>query len=120
MDLAAPMTAATERLLQAGLLGVFVLIFAIAIVVLWREAKQERVAYLKQIEETQKARIDDAKASHAQMLSVVQQCTQALGTASSTMVTQKETMMELRDTLREFGDELRSFGEDHRNRPRGR
>jgi len=114
-----PITMATERLLQAGLLGVFVVVFATAIVVLWRESGRERTTLLKQIDDVQKARVDDAKAAHAQMLSIIQQCTAALGTAAVTLTAQKEATNELRDTLRSFGDELRGFDSDGR-RLRGR
>jgi carboxylesterase type B len=119
MNPAEPIAMATERLLQAGLLGVFVVVFAGAVVVLWRESGRERTALLKQIDDAQKARVEDAKAAHAQMLAVIQQCTSALGTAATTSATQKEAINELRDTLRNFGEELRSFGDDFR-RPRSR
>ena len=119
MNPAEPIAMATERLLQAGLLGVFVVVFAGAIVVLWRESGRERTARLKQIDDAQNARVEDAKAAHAQMLAVIQQCTSALGIAATTSVTQKEAINELRDTLRNFGEELRSFGDDFR-RPRSR
>lgn len=120
MDPTVPLTAASERLLQAGLLGVFVMVFAIVIYVLWKDSKVERTTYLKQIDDLQKERINDTKATQAQMLAVVQQCTQMLATASSTMEHQKEATTELRNTLREFGEELRAFGEELRSRPRGR
>jgi len=119
MDPTAPITMATERLLQAGLLGVFVVVFAGAIVVLWRESGRGRTAHLKQIDDVQKARVDDVKGSHAQMLSIIQQCTAALATAATTLTAQKEATDELRDTLRSFGDDLRNHGDDFR-RPRGR
>lgn len=119
MNPAEPITMATERLLQAGLLGVFVVVFAGAIVVLWRESGRERTALLKQIDDAQKARVDDAKAAHAQMLAIIQQCTSALATAATAATAQKEATHELRDTLRNFGEELRSFGDDFR-RPRSR
>jgi hypothetical protein len=44
MDPVAPITTATERLLQAGLLGVFVVVFGLVIYGLWRESKEERAA----------------------------------------------------------------------------
>jgi hypothetical protein len=118
MDPVAPITTATERLLQAGLLGVFVVVFGLVIYALWRESKEERQAFMKQLDDLHKARVDDTKAAQAQMVSVIQQCTQALTTTSSTMESQKEATVELRNTLREFGDELRTFGDDLRNRPR--
>lgn len=120
MDATGPLTTATERLLQAGLLGVFVLIFGIVIWALWRDSKEERGVFLAQLDALHKARVDDTKASQAQMLAVIQQCAQALATAASTSESQKEAVVELRHTLKEFGDDLRAFGDELRNRPRGR
>lgn len=120
MDPVVPLTSATERLLQAGLLGVFVLVFGVVIYALWREAKEERATFLSQLDALHKARVDDGKAAQTQMISVIQQCTQALVTAASTMESQKEATVELRHTLKEFGDELRAFGDELRSRPRGR
>ena len=118
-EAAGTLTTATERLLQAGLLGVFVLVFGLVIYALWKDAKEERASFFAQLNDLQKARIDDTKAAQAQMLAVIQQCTQALVTAASTTEGQKEAVVELRHTLKEFGDELRAFGDELR-RPRGR
>lgn len=101
-------TAATDRLLQYGVLGIMVIVFGVVIWVLWRDFARERKEYVDALRDLQLSRVEDAKATQTQMIEVVKQCTMALSSAATTIETFRETMIELRDTLRDFGDELRN------------
>jgi len=109
-------SAATERLLQYGLLGILVLIFGVVIYVLWRESKTERLAYMAALERLQEARIKDANDSKAQLLDLVKQCTTALTAVTATLEQQENAMVEVRNGLKELSDLLRTLVENLRSR----
>lgn len=111
MDPTAPMNAAINQFLQSGLLGAAVLVLGVVIVAQWRDAKAERTAFLRQIDELQRARIDDGKAVQQQMHEVVKQCTQSIVTVTSTLDSLREAMVETRNTIRATGDEIRELSD---------
>lgn len=113
----APLNTAVNQFLQAGLLGAAVLILGAVIIAQWRDAKAERVEFLKQIHDLQRARIDDGKAVQTQMLEVVKQCTQALVTVTSTLEGQRDAMTELRNAFRDLGEEMRGLRDSVRQQP---
>lgn len=53
---------ATERLFQYGVLGVFVVVFALVIFVLWREGHKERKEFIKKLDDQQKTYTDKIEA----------------------------------------------------------
>ena len=105
-------TTAADQLIQSGLMGTMLVIFSVVIIYLWRESKAERLFFLEQVKGVQQARIDDQKATQAQLLDLVKQCTTALTSVSATLEQQREATIELRGALRDLGEELRAFGDD--------
>jgi len=103
------LTSAGDQLLQAGLLGTFVLIFGVVIVWLYREGRTERTAMMLQISDLQKERVKDAQFHRDQLVEVIRQCTTALTSVTTTLEGQKDAMMELRDAFREVAGEMREM-----------
>lgn len=104
-----------DQLFQYGVLGVFCFVFLAAIFYLWREGREERKMLINEITRLQQLRVDDAKATQAQLIEIARQSTLALSNVTSVVETTRLTMIEVRDTLRELGDEVRNS-----RGPRGR
>lgn len=138
-------SAATERLAQYGLLGILVAVFGFVIWYLWRDAKNERKAYQRQIQEmrdacekekvelrkefheereklqekideSQDARIADAKGFQSETVKLTSQVTLAIASANTLMEGQRDATLETRGALREQTEELRNLSEDIRDR----
>lgn len=109
---------ASSQLLDYGVLGLFALLFIIAIGALWRDAKNERTEMLTKLEAAQKEHRDDMKATQTQLLDIVKQSNHALGDVAGALDRNREATAELRATFKEFGEELRTLGDEMRQRPR--
>lgn len=106
-----PLDQVYGELLQAGLLGCFVLIFGLVIVWLYREMKTERALLMQQIALLQAERVRDAQLHRDQIVEIVRQSNLALSNATNTLESQREAMMELRNAFREVAEEMRTLSE---------
>lgn len=128
---------ATERLFQYGVLGIFVVVFALVIIFLWREnakAQREFIAKLEsfvtKIEELQKEhaanlattraeydtkleriwqmRIQDKDGMQERFTSMVKESTIAMGSCVGMLESTKETMSEVKDTMKVISNDIRT------------
>lgn len=80
------------------------------------KAEEERDGLQKKIDESQTARIGDAKAFQADTLNMARQVTLAITNANTLMDSQRDATLEVRGALREQTEELRTLGNDIRDR----
>lgn len=104
---AGPLTQASDAFLQAGLTGALCVIFGVVIVVLWRDAKEERTALITRLEAIQNLRVQESKEVQDKLIGVVEKCTSALTNVGATMEQSRETMIEVRNAIRELAAEVR-------------
>lgn len=104
---AGPLTQASDAFLQAGLTGGLCVVFAVVIVALWRDAKDERTTLLARFEAIQNLRVQESKEVQDKLIGVVEKCTIALTNVNATMEQSRETMLEIRNAIRELADEVR-------------
>lgn len=102
-----------------GPLGVIAVVFLIAIVYLWRDAKSERGDLLKKVDAAQAAQIRELKEMQAQLIELAKQSNVALSNVAGALDRSREASVELRVTLKEFGEELREYGDELRRPRRG-
>jgi mannitol-specific phosphotransferase system IIBC component len=145
----APVSGAFNTILNAGVLGAVVIIFAAVIVVLWRHFIAEREALLavhrserddllRQLRETEakhrqdlhgahQSRVSDAESIQRQMFEVVRQCTAVMESTAAALNVHKDVATEHREAQKEAAEELRrlssllaSLSEEIRARTRSR
>lgn len=126
-----PVAGAFDSLLNAGVLGAIVIIFAAVIIVLWKHFiddrrtnekthKAERDELLKQIREIEtkrltdlsgahQARVSDSDAIQKQMFDVVKQCTTVMESTASALYVHKDAASEHREAQKEAAEELRKL-----------
>lgn len=106
---------ALEQIGQYGAVGAFAVLFALTIVVLWRDQSKERTSLLSKLDDANAARISDAQEYQAQLLGIVKSSVEALQQSTGVMREVQNNLVELRDQMRDHGEDLRSL----KSRPRG-
>jgi len=119
-----------ERLLQYGVLGVFVIVFAVVIFFLWREGAKERKHAAEKLEKAQaehlaslnalrvdfearleriwQLRLEDAKSYQTQFTELTKQSTTALIATTTMLEANKDMMADLKDSLKDLSDNIRT------------
>ncbi len=82
------------KLLEYGVLGIICVLFGAVIRVLWNDNKALQRALLEVTTTLQNLRVEDSRATTAQMLRTNSECVAALTAASATLETHREAVMD--------------------------
>ncbi len=128
---------ATERLFQYGVLGIFVVVFALVIIFLWRENAKAQREFIEKLEEKSakvetlqkehaanlaatrteydtkleriwQMRIQDKDGMQGQFTSMVKESTIAMGSVVGMLEATKETLSEVKDTMKIISNDIRT------------
>ncbi len=97
----------TGQLLQFGVLGIFALMFAGVIYVLWKSGNTERKGFQDQIAALHESRVGDHAKIQVMLIELSKQSTAAVAAATASVDSIRETLLDTKGALKDLGDELR-------------
>lgn len=89
----------TSTVLQYGVLGVCVVVFAWVIAKLWHEFRTEQRAFQEKLEACHKARLEDAERNASELREVVEKCTAALVDTTASLEELSKMLEQMRSEL---------------------
>lgn len=103
----------SQRLIDQGVLGIFVLLLLGTVAFMWRAIAAERA----RADAIQAARLTDKDAVIASLTSMAEKSTTALVSSTNVSEQGSEIVKELRDAIRSLGDYIRTEGFGAARRP---